>query len=217
MSVNDQQPISAEHGVVALPRLPFAFAKRYGVLVDELEGDVASVVCREGVSCQTITELQRFLSTSIALEEVPSAEFDLRLQRRYEQGSEQAITAADDFDDDLDLFQVADQLPEPEHLLESEDDAPIIRLINALLAQSIKEGASDIHIEPYEKHMIVRFRIDGVLREILRPKRVLAPLLVSRIKVMARRDIAEKRLPQDGRISLKIAGRAVDEIGRAHV
>ncbi len=210
MSVNDQHPVPVDHSVAPLPRLPFAFAKRYGVLVDGLEGDIALVVCRDDVSCQTIAELQRFLDHSIALEEVPSAEFDLRLQRRYEQGSEQAITAADDFDDDLDLFQVADQLPEPEDLLESEDDAPIIRLINALLAQSIKEGASDIHIEPYEKHMIVRFRIDGVLREILRPKRVLAPLLVSRIKVMARLDIAEKRLPQDGRISLKIAGRAVD-------
>jgi general secretion pathway protein E len=95
-------------------------------------------------------------------------------------------------------------------LLESEDDAPIIRLINALLTEAVKENASDIHIEPFENRLVVRFRVDGVLREVLEPQRVLAPLLVSRIKVMARLDIAEKRLPQDGRISLRVAGRAVD-------
>jgi general secretion pathway protein E len=105
---------------------------------------------------------------------------------------------------------VAQELSEPEDLLESEDDAPIIRLINALLTQAIKENASDIHIEPFEAKLVVRFRVDGVLREVLAPRRVLAPLIVSRIKVMAKLDIAEKRLPQDGRISLLVAGRAVD-------
>lgn len=199
--------VSAE---LILPRLPFTFAKRHGVLIDDVCEGHAVIMCRDDVSVPSIVELQRYLDCPLTLRDVSSAEFDQLLQKKYEQGSEQAIAAADDMDDDLDLFQVADQLPEPEDLLESEDDAPIIRLINALLAQSLKEGASDIHIEPYEKHMIVRFRIDGVLREILRPKRILAPLLVSRIKVMARLDIAEKRLPQDGRISLKIAGRAVD-------
>ena len=104
----------------------------------------------------------------------------------------------------------ASPLPEPEDLLESEDDAPIIRLINAVLTQAVKENASDIHIEPFENRLVVRFRVDGVLREVLQPQRVLAPLLVSRIKVMAKLDIAEKRLPQDGRISLRVAGRAVD-------
>jgi general secretion pathway protein E len=112
--------------------------------------------------------------------------------------------------EELDLFQVAQQLSEPEDLLESKDDAPIIRLINALLSEAIKENASDIHIEPFESRLVVRFRVDGVMREVLQPRRVLAPLLASRIKVMAKLDIAEKRLPQDGRISLRIAGRAVD-------
>jgi len=115
-----------------------------------------------------------------------------------------------DLGDDLDLAHIAQELPEAEDLLESEDDAPIIRLINALLTEAIKENASDIHIEPFENRLVVRFRVDGVLREVLSPKRVLAPLVVSRIKVMAKMDIAEKRLPQDGRISLRVAGRAVD-------
>jgi len=109
-----------------------------------------------------------------------------------------------------DLFRVAQELPEPSDLLESEDDAPIIRLINAVLAQAVKENASDIHIEPFENRLVVRFRIDGVLHEVLQSRRAVAPLVVSRIKVMSKLDIAEKRLPQDGRISLKVAGRAVD-------
>jgi general secretion pathway protein E len=95
-------------------------------------------------------------------------------------------------------------------LLESDDEAPIIRLINALLTQAVKENASDIHIEPYENRLVIRFRVDGVLREVLQTKRAVAPLVVSRIKVMSKLDIAERRLPQDGRISLRIAGRAVD-------
>ena len=94
--------------------------------------------------------------------------------------------------------------------MEQEDDAPIIRLINAILGEAIKENASDIHVETFEKRLVVRFRIDGILREMVQPRRELAALLVSRIKVMAKLDIAEKRVPQDGRISLRVAGREVD-------
>ncbi|MCL4140601.1 UNVERIFIED_CONTAM: hypothetical protein GTU68_009997 [Idotea baltica] len=101
-------------------------------------------------------------------------------------------------------------MPGTEDLLEGEDDAPIIKLINATLSEAIKEGASDIHIETFEKQLVIRFRVDGVLREVLSPNRKLSSLLVSRIKVMAKLDIAEKRVPQDGRISLRIAGRAID-------
>jgi general secretion pathway protein E len=146
----------------------------------------------------------------LKLRQVDQGRFDALLASTYEQGSNEAMQMMEGLGDDMDLFQVAQALPETEDLLESEDDAPIIRLINALLTEAVKENASDIHIEPFENRLVVRFRVDGVLREVLEPKRVLAPLLVSRIKVMAKLDIAEKRLPQDGRISLRIAGRAVD-------
>jgi general secretion pathway protein E len=116
----------------------------------------------------------------------------------------------DGLDDQMDLTQVAQELQEPSDLLESDDDAPIIRFINAVLTEAVKDNASDVHIEPYENRLGVRFRVDGVLREVLETRRALAPLVVSRIKVMSKLDIAEKRLPQDGRISLRIAGRAVD-------
>jgi general secretion pathway protein E len=112
--------------------------------------------------------------------------------------------------DDMDLASLANSVPETEDLLEQEDDAPIIRLINAILTEAVKSEASDVHIETFEKQLIVRFRVDGVLREVVKPKRALAPLLVSRIKVMAKLDIAEKRIPQDGRIALRVGGREVD-------
>jgi general secretion pathway protein E len=95
-------------------------------------------------------------------------------------------------------------------LLEAADDAPIIRMLNALLTQAARDGASDIHIEPYERHSSVRFRVDGTLREVVQPNRALHAALISRLKIMAELDIAEKRLPQDGRISLRLGQRAID-------
>src|SRR5438309_6875405 len=141
------------------------------------------------------------------------------------------MQAVEGLADTTNLAHLAQELPEQADLLDSDDDAPIIRLINAVLTQAVRENASDIHVEPFENRLVVRFRVDGILREVLQSKRAVAPLVVSRLKVMSKLDIAEKRLPQDGRISLKIAGRAVDvrvstipsghgervEIGRAHV
>ncbi len=195
---------------VSAGTLPFAFAKRNGVLVSgEREGKV-TVLMRPNTTATTLAEVRRSLGKPVYFEVLSLDEFDARLQKAYEQHSDEAMQMMDDLDEEADLFAIAQDMPEPEDLLESEDDAPIIRLINALLTQAIKEDASDIHIEPYEKRLVVRFRVDGMLREVLTPRRVLAPLLVSRIKVMAKLDIAEKRLPQDGRISLRVAGRAVD-------
>ena len=112
--------------------------------------------------------------------------------------------------EELDLASLAESIPATEDLLEQEDAAPIKRLIDSLLTEAAKVDASDIHIETYKTKLVVRFRVDGVLREVVRPKRALAPLLVSRIKVMAKLDIAEKRLPQDGRTAFRIAGKEVD-------
>ena len=190
--------------------LPFAFVKRNGVLVGGERDGKITVLMRPGVTAITLAEVRRSLGRPVYFEVLSLDEFDARLQKAYEQHSGEAMQMMDDLDEEADLFAIAQDMPEPEDLLESEDDAPIIRLINALLTQAIKEDASDIHIEPYEKKLVVRFRVDGMLREVLTPRRVLAPLLVSRIKVMAKLDIAEKRLPQDGRISLRVAGRAVD-------
>ena len=121
------------------------------------------------------------------------------------------ISAFDgDIENNLDLSRMIQELPKIEDLLEAEGDAPIIRMINAIFMQALRESASDIHIEPYEAKSVVRFRIDGSLRNIVEPHRALHVALISRIKVMAQLDIAEKRLPQDGRITLKVIGKLVD-------
>ena len=112
--------------------------------------------------------------------------------------------------DEDDLASIAEGLPQTADLLDAQDDAPVIRLINATIAEAVKLKASDIHIEPYEKTLSIRLRIDGVLREILSLPSRMTPVLTSRVKVMARLDIAEKRVPQDGRISLALGGKTVD-------
>jgi general secretion pathway protein E len=202
---------AGDPGAVAHRRLPFTFAKRHGVLLREsaLPGRV-DVVHRPGVQAGTLAEVRRFAGLPLHLLAVEPEQFDRLLREDYEGGSGSATQMVDGLEEDMDLFEVAQALPEPSDLLESEDDAPIIRLINAVLTQAIKNEASDIHIEPFENRLVVRFRIDGVMREVLTSRRAVAPLVVSRIKVMSKLDIAEKRLPQDGRISLRIAGRAVD-------
>ncbi|MDH3619374.1 MAG: type II secretion system ATPase GspE [Gammaproteobacteria bacterium] len=191
--------------------LPFTFAKRHGVLIQEIGASEGTAVYRSGASPLSLAEARRFAGVPLKMSRVSAEVFDTLLQESYEQDStNKASKMVDGLDEEFDLTQVAQELQEPSDLLESDDDAPIIRFINAVLTEAIKENASDVHIEPYENRLGVRFRVDGVLREVLQTRRALAPLVVSRIKVMSRLDIAEKRLPQDGRISLRIAGRAVD-------
>jgi len=190
--------------------LPFAFAKRQGVLIVKFTNGRAQVLARPDATPSALSEVRRYAGVPLDLSIAPAAEFDARLQEAYERESNSTMQMVEGLGDDTDLLLVAQQLPEPSDLLESDDDAPIIRLINAVLTSAVKENASDIHIETYENRLVVRFRIDGVLREVLQSRRAVAPLVVSRIKVMSKLDIAEKRLPQDGRISLRVAGRAVD-------
>lgn len=187
----------------------FAFCRRNRILVLAEEQGLAAYG-DSSTSLATLAEAQRLTGQRLPFQRLNADDFDRRLQSAYEGGSDGAMQMAAGLDDEMGLEQAVLDLPEPEDLLDAEDDAPIIRLINALLTEAIKAGASDIHIEPYEDRLVVRFRVDGVLREVLEPRRAVAPLLVSRIKVMARLDIAEKRVPQDGRIGLRIAGRAVD-------
>ena len=192
----------------AVRRLPFAFAKRHGVLIRDSDDGHIRAVYRPDAALPSLAEVRRFAGGPVDFVPVDDEQFDSLLQTAYESGA--ARTMVEGLDDETDLLAVAQQLPEPSDLLDSDDDAPIIRLINALLTQAVKDNASDIHIEPYENRLTVRFRIDGVLQEVLQSRRAVAPLVVSRIKVMSKLDIAEKRVPQDGRISLRIAGRAVD-------
>ena len=188
--------------------LHFAFARHNGIVVEELDSKHAICACRKTVTPTTIAEVQRFLRRPLKLIFVSDEEFEKRLREIYETGGVDIQLRG--LEETADLAHLADALPEQSDLLESRDDAPIIQLVNALLTQAVKENASDIHVEPFENRVVVRFRVDGMLREVLESKLAVAPQLVSRIKVMAKLDIAERRLPQDGRISLRIAGRSVD-------
>ena len=188
----------------------FSFAKRYGVLVVSADDRTAKVIYHKPPALAVLTELRRHLQLPLTLEQVSEEAFNETLVKTYETDTTTAMQMAEDLGDSLSLSDLMHELPKAEDLLEKQDDAPIIRLLNALLSEAIKDGASDVHIETFEDHVVIRFRIDGILREVLAPPRILAPLIISRIKVMARLDIAEKRLPQDGRITLRIGGRAVD-------
>jgi general secretion pathway protein E len=201
---------SGDGAIAPERRLSFAFARRHGVLCRAVGASVAELVVRRGADPAGVAEVRRFLGRPLVLEEVGDERFEELLQRSYASGNNAAAEAAEGLEGDTDLAHIAEELPEPSDLLESEDDAPIIKLINAVLTQAVRENASDIHIEPFENRLVIRFRVDGVLREVLQSRRALAPIVVSRIKVMSKLDIAEKRLPQDGRMSLRIAGRPVD-------
>ena len=205
---NDNGQRETEHAT----RLPFAYAKRHGVVLTDtpLPSHQVEVACKAKPSLAVLSEIKRVARRELLLKSVIEAEFDRLLNDVYARDTSAAKQMVEDMDDEINLLSLAEALPQPDDLLDQADDAPIIRLINALLAEAIRESASDIHIETFERALVVRFRVDGVMREVVQPRRELAPLLVSRIKVMARLDIAEKRVPQDGRISVRIGGREVD-------
>lgn len=190
-------------------QLSFSFAKRNQVLLETNETP-AILYFTENTPFEVFAEVRRFFGEPFVPKTIAADEFENFLTSAFQRDSSAAKQLMEDLGNESDLFALAEDLPDTEDLLDSEDDAPIIKLINAMLGEAIKEGASDIHIETFENQLVVRFRVDGVLREILRPNRKLSSMLVSRIKVMAKLDIAEKRVPQDGRITLRIAGRAVD-------
>ncbi|MCP5206736.1 MAG: type II secretion system ATPase GspE [Hahellaceae bacterium] len=199
--------VGALQGII---RLPFTFAKKNGVVISGNQKGAPVVYYKHGLKIASFAEVNRITCGKLEFEEVTAEQFEEFLSRAYQNNSADAMQMVEGLGDEMDLASLADSVPETEDLLEQEDDAPIIRLINAILTEAIKTSASDIHIETFEKQLVVRFRVDGVLREVVKPKRALAPLLVSRIKVMSRLDIAEKRVPQDGRISLRVGGREVD-------
>jgi len=191
--------------------LPFAFARDYVVLAqpsDTADGTVDVLVCG-ATAPAAIAEVSRRFGR-IQLKTMTRADLETAIASAYAGAGGNASMVADEFDADLDLTKLLQDVPAIEDLLESSDDAPVIRMINALLTQALRDSASDIHIEPFEQTSVVRFRVDGALRDVVRPRKAIHGSLISRIKIMAQLDIAEKRLPQDGRITLRIGGKPVD-------
>ena len=195
---------------IAAQRVPYAFARAHGVLPLRDEGDAVLVLARADASVEGIAEVKRVLQRPLKTLTVNAERFAAELAQAYNQGSAPVAQISEDMSRDTDLARLLQDIPKAEDLLGSTSDAPVIRMINALLLQALRERASDIHFEPYEARSVVRFRIDGVLRDVIEPPRALHAALVSRLKVMASMDIAEKRLPQDGRMALKLGDKSVD-------
>lgn len=189
--------------------LPYAFARTHQVLLEEHD-DELNFWHHENSSTSAISEVLRKYPQIASVQLINSADLIQRISEAYASGESNAASVVSEVQSDIDLTRMMQELPAVEDLLEASDDAPIIRMLNALLTQAARDGASDIHIEPYERHSSVRFRVDGALREVVQPNRALHGALISRLKIMAELDISEKRLPQDGRISLRIGTRAVD-------
>ncbi|MEI2678104.1 MAG: type II secretion system ATPase GspE [Burkholderiaceae bacterium] len=188
--------------------LPYAYARANTVLLED-DGDRLVLWAPENVSLTALGEVLRRFDVD-ALERESSSTLANRIAVAYAGSESSAATVIGEVENAVDLSRMMQELPAIEDLLEASNDAPIIRMLNALLTQAAKDGASDIHIEPYERSSSVRFRVDGTLREVVQPNKALHAALISRLKIMAELDISEKRLPQDGRISLRIGGRAVD-------
>lgn len=190
-------------------KLVYSFAKERGLIVLDASARPVVIGARGRPDPWAIIEARRVVNAPIVIDVMPPDAFERRLSEIY---AVDGIKAGEfEMEGDAgDLAALAEGLPQTADLLDSQDDAPVIRLINALIAEAVKTRASDIHIEPYEKALSVRLRIDGVLREVLSLPSRMIPVIVSRVKVMARLDIAERRLPQDGRISIALGGKTVD-------
>ncbi|MFN5096678.1 GspE/PulE family protein [Limnohabitans sp.] len=194
--------------------LPYSFARAHQLLL-EGDGQGLTLSLCETSDRSALSEVTRkFAGQGLQLQSTTAAELAQRIHQAYSggqaHGASMAADVVSEVESEADLSRMMQELPAVEDLLEASDDAPIIRMLNALLTQAARDGASDIHIEPYERLSSVRFRIDGTLREVVQPNRALHAALISRLKIMAELDIAEKRLPQDGRISLRLGSRAVD-------
>lgn len=197
--------------------LPYAFAREHLWLIED-DGATQTLLGSSTPATDTAAQTRRLSALSEILRCHPvqglhwedGESLKQRISVAYSQGESSAAAVVSEVQGDADLSRMMQELPAIEDLLETADDAPIIRMLNALLTQAARDGASDIHIEPFERTSSVRFRVDGTLREVVQPNRALHAALISRLKIMAELDISEKRLPQDGRISLRIGTRAVD-------
>ncbi len=190
-------------------KVPINFAKQSRVLPLGTTGEAVRLAVADPLDTAAQDSVAMILGRPVSPEVVPPQALIDAINSVYDRAADEHERLMEDLETE-DLESVAHELEEPADLLDADDEAPIIRLVNSLLFRAVKERASDIHINPEEKDLCVRYRIDGVLREIIRPPKRFQASIGSRIKIMGGLNIAEKRLPQDGRIRIKIAGRDVD-------
>ncbi|MGA7179385.1 MAG: type II secretion system ATPase GspE [Thiobacillaceae bacterium] len=192
-----------------MKRIPYSFARSAGVLATPDPFGGLAVKVRPNTRPEALAELRREFGLPLSVTLLREEEFEAALSESYSDGGSSS-GLLDGLGDEAELSSLMQDSRRIQDLLEADDDAPIIKLINMVFMQALREGASDVHIEPFESRSLVRFRVDGVLKDVFEPPRALHAALASRIKVMADLDIAEKRLPHDGRISIRLGGQAID-------
>jgi general secretion pathway protein E len=182
-------------------RLPITYAKSHGLLITAENDNEVVVICADPLDTAGIDDVRAMFKKPLALTVAPNELVVDAINRVYERGATmnelESTEKTEDDEGEIDI-------------LDSDEDAPIIRWVNGLLSQAVKERASDIHIEPEEREVLVRYRVDGQLYVAKRASRQFMSAVIARVKIMAGLNIAEKRLPQDGRISRKIGGRSID-------
>lgn len=192
-----------------LSKIQIGFAKRYELIPVRGEGDAILVAMADPLQLAALDDARLLLGRPVLLALAPPKAIANCINELYDRSTDAAQQVIEDLNtESLDLL--ASELQEPQDLLEATDEAPIIRLINSVLFEAVKQRASDIHFEPFARELEIRYRIDGILYKILSPPKRVQASVISRVKIMAGLNIAEKRLPQDGRIGIKIAGREID-------
>ena len=190
-------------------QVPINFAKQALILPLRLDGESVALLVADPLDTTVLDHARMLLQRNVSPHVATAAVIVDAINGIYDRAVNEAEQLVGEMEAQ-DLQSLAHELEEPQDLLDVDDEAPIIRLVNSLLFRAAKERASDIHIEPMERELLVRFRIDGVLQEIIKPPKRYQNSIVSRVKVMGQLNIAEKRLPQDGRIRIKLAGRDID-------
>ena len=193
---------------VRIDLLPYDFVRENEVIVVE-SNDGFIIVTTKKPSKHLYEELQRHLNSSFNLEICEPAYFNEILTSSFS-SSDHENDIFEELSDEFDLQNFAGSINATEDLLSGNNDTPIIKLINGIISQAIKSRASDIHFEPYENFIAVRYRIDGILKEVLQQDSKIASILISRIKIISGLDISERRLPQDGRVSLSLGDKSID-------
>ncbi len=190
-------------------KIPFSFAKTHEVLLISSSGETPTLYWSSKTKPSILHEVARNVG-SLHYCKKTSEEILSMMSQEFAKNETDAATVVDELEENVDLARLMQDIPLTQDLLELKNDAPIIRMMNSLFKQASRDSASDIHLEAFENQSVVRFRVDGNLRDVVEFKRGLHSALVSRIKIMASLDIAEKRMPQDGRISLRVGNKALD-------
>ena len=189
--------------------IPSSIVQKYKIVPVSLDGQTLTITMVDPSNLFAVDDIRFLTRKNIRVTVATETAIKQAMDRFYDAGTGVDEVLSEFADEGVDLIESAEDLDISE-LESAAEQAPVVKLVNLILVDAIRKGASDIHLEPYEKSLRVRYRIDGVLYEIMRPPLKLKNAIVSRLKIMSRLDIAERRLPQDGRIKLKTKGKEMD-------